>query len=370
MNSSKTIVVIDDDKKFSFGLVAVLRRAGYRVETAYNGDEGLAAIRSEKPDLIISDIMMPPPNGIQLRKELTKDPRFGRIPFLFLTARTALMDKVVGLESGADDYITKPFDVNELLGRIQAVLRRDDLGYKRGLEDMNQALDQLRSRISANLSHEMKTPLTILLGTLDNVMKEKFTENNVELSEYIAKASNSAHRLKFLIEDLEMLHAIDQKSLNTFRQAISIKYHLLAPVEQVLKTWESKSLSINWMIDSETVIYAPRNEFSHVVAHLVDNACKFSPENKQIQILVQPNRIGGCRLEVIDQGMGIPVDLREKVFERYFQVDQKEACEYGGLGLGLTIARAFAEALDGDVQIMDSPNGCRVRMILPPAKLD
>ena len=113
-------------------------------------------------------------------------------------------------------------------------------------------------------------------------------------------------------------------------------------------------------------IYAPHAEFSHVVAHLVDNACKFSPDQGEIAISVRANGLGGCAFEVIDQGMGVPLDLREKVFERYYQINQHETRQFGGLGIGLTIARAFAQALDGDVQILDSPFGCRVRMVLPP----
>ena len=130
MNTSKTIILIDDDKKFSFGLVAVLRRAGYQVHPAYNGEDGLALIYADKPDLIISDIIMPPPNGIQLREELVKNPQYRHIPFLFVTARTAQTEKEPGLESGVDGYITKPFDVNELLGRIQTVLRNVETTHR------------------------------------------------------------------------------------------------------------------------------------------------------------------------------------------------------------------------------------------------
>ncbi len=86
MSTSKVILVIDDDRKFSLGLVMVLRRAGYQVLAAYNGVEGLETIRGKKPDVILCDVMMPPPNGILLKRELSNDPENGRIPFLFLRA--------------------------------------------------------------------------------------------------------------------------------------------------------------------------------------------------------------------------------------------------------------------------------------------
>ncbi len=370
MNTSKKALVIDDDQKFSFGLVSVLRKGGYHVITASNGTEGLNTIRAEKPDIILCDIMMPPPNGLQLRKELENDPQLGRIPFLFLTARTAPMDKLAGLENGADDYVTKPFEVNELLARIQSVLRRDELGRQRGVQEANESIDRLRTSISTNLSHEMRTPLTNLLMTLDLVVREKFTESNEELNQYVQRATGSANRIKFLVEDLEMLYDIDQRSLSTLRQPVELRSYFKTPIDQIMKSWETKHLDLQVNIAPGVALYAPRKEFSHVLAHLVDNACKFSPENGKVTISLWPNGLGGCILEVIDEGAGISFSLREKVFERYFQVSQGDTRKYAGLGVGLTIARAFFQAMHGEIQIMDNPYGCRIRMVLPPCDLD
>jgi DNA-binding response OmpR family regulator len=118
------ILLIDDEENLLFALKAVMQRAGYEVVTAMNGTQGINAIQAYQPALIISDVMMPPPNGFDLRRQLSKDPRTASIPFIFLTARGAQGDKNFGLAAGADDYITKPFDREELLARVQAVLRR------------------------------------------------------------------------------------------------------------------------------------------------------------------------------------------------------------------------------------------------------
>lgn len=363
---SKTILVIDDDRKFSLGLVAVLRREGFQVLSAGNGVEGLAAIKSAKPDIILCDIMMPPPNGIQLKKDLSTDPYLKQIPFLFLTARTAQVDKLAGLQSGADDYITKPFDVNELLARIQSVLRRDEHGHQRGIQESIADLDKLRSNISTNLSHEMRTPLTVILSTLELILKEKFSKDNAELDNYLTKANSSAYRLKFLVEDLEMLYDLDQGIMPFLPQRIDTNFHLKNPINLVLQSWESKKLDVHLQIDRETVIYAPREKFGHVIAHLVDNACKFSPDHGVIKIEIQPDSFGGTVIDVIDEGRGIPLDMREKVFERYFQISQGETREFGGLGVGLTIARAYAQAWGGDVKILNPEKGCHVQMVIPP----
>ena len=367
---AKKILVIDDDRKFSLGLVAVLRREGFEVISATNGKEGLESIISGKPDIILCDIMMPAPNGIQLKKEISEDPYLRQIPFLFLTARTAQVDKLAGLQSGADDYITKPFDVNELLARIQSVLRRDEHGHQRGIQESSLDLDKLRNNISTNLSHEMRTPLTVILTTLELILQERFSKDNVELDNYISKANGSAYRLKFLVEDLEMLYELDHGNMAFLAQRIDTNFHLKIPIYRTLQAWEKKNLNVQVDIDREIIIYAPREQFAHVVCHLVDNACKFSPEKGKVTIRVRPDDVGGCIIDIEDEGVGIPPNLREKVFERYYQVSQGETRAYGGLGVGLTLVRGYVRAWGGEVKILDTKTGCHIQLVLQPYKLD
>jgi len=118
------ILIVEDDKTLIDVLKYNLSKEGYRVVTAIDGLQGLEVARAEKPDLIILDIMLPKLDGLEacriLRKEMTT-------PILMLTAKVEEIDKVVGLELGADDYITKPFSLRELLARIRAMLRRAEM---------------------------------------------------------------------------------------------------------------------------------------------------------------------------------------------------------------------------------------------------
>ena len=118
------ILIIEDDE----GIVRVLRRAlvyeGYQVETAMDGENGLHLAREHHPDLVILDLMLPGINGIEVCQRLRAS---GNIPILMLTAKDAVNDRVQGLDAGADDYMTKPFDLDELLARLRALLRRTQL---------------------------------------------------------------------------------------------------------------------------------------------------------------------------------------------------------------------------------------------------
>ncbi len=121
---AKTVLVVDDEPELVKLLDYNLTRAGYLVLTARDGEKGLAAARQHHPDLIILDVMMPGLDGWEVCKKLRQEPATAGVPLLMLTAKVAESDRVLGLELGADDYVTKPFGVSELLARVKALLRR------------------------------------------------------------------------------------------------------------------------------------------------------------------------------------------------------------------------------------------------------
>jgi DNA-binding response OmpR family regulator len=121
--SGKTVLVVEDDESIALGLEMNLSAEGYRVLTAADGESGLELARSEDVDLLILDVMLPRLNGFELLRTLRGERR--TMPIVMLSARGAEMDKVMGLELGAEDYVTKPFSLAELLARVKAVLRRD-----------------------------------------------------------------------------------------------------------------------------------------------------------------------------------------------------------------------------------------------------
>lgn len=121
MNTTKTVMVVDDEKRLVSLVESYLAQEGFRVTTAFNGREALTSARKEEPDLIILDIMMPEMDGYEFLEAYRKD---HKTPIILLTARVEEEDHVIGLDLGADDYITKPFRPRELMARVRAVLRR------------------------------------------------------------------------------------------------------------------------------------------------------------------------------------------------------------------------------------------------------
>jgi DNA-binding response OmpR family regulator len=122
----RTILVIDDEFKILLGLRALLERNGCKVILCEDGPSGIKMIEESIPDLIICDIMLPLMNGYQVKEKISASALTKSIPFLFLTARTSKADKLTGFAAGADDYITKPFDPQELVARIQTLFHRQD----------------------------------------------------------------------------------------------------------------------------------------------------------------------------------------------------------------------------------------------------
>lgn len=359
------VLLIDDEPNLLLGLREVMKHAGFEVLTAWDGAEGIKLAREKKPDLIVCDVMMPPPDGMEVRTILARNPVTERIPFIFLTARTNQEDKLQGLRLGADDYITKPFDVDEMIARIRGILRRQDVGWMEGARQVEASMEHLRREITRNFQNELRNPLAAVLGCLQLVVDERFSDDLAERQWFIATALSSAQELRSLVEDVLLLNDLDHAAFCTVRQPIELG-------EDIRRLLENRSafaqypdlnshVSITTSIPRQT-LFAPREELYRAILHLVDNACKFSPLGGRVDFDLEVGEDGECTLTIADAGQGIPQELREEVFERYYQGDPNDARSYGGLGVGLTIARAVARALSGDVLFLDCPLGCVVRM--------
>jgi DNA-binding response OmpR family regulator len=368
MENKTTILIVDDEPAIRMGLAAAIGKRGYSVVTAENGVEGFRKAKENLPDLVVSDVMMPAINGFEMHKQMSADPQLASVPFIFLTARTGMDDKISGIRDGADDYITKPFVTDELLARIEAVLRRVHAEQERGREQAKsvalEEMDKLRKEIMQNFRHELRTPLGNVVMSLEMADNNKY-EDPQEQTEFIRVALSNVDRLGSLVADIILLSDMDQNDLNRIRQVIDVEHHVLAPIQKRLQRYSLKELNFMHDIKLNGEIKAPRREFIQALAHLADNAFKFSPEQGRVELTVRSGENGGASITVQDEGIGIPVDLREKVFERFYQISQGDQREYQGLGVGLTVVCAVFSNLGGEVKIAECEKGCRVEATLP-----
>lgn len=365
------ILVIDDEPSIRLGLIVSIKRHGYRVIEAVDGRDGLQKARDHHPDLIVSDVMMPPPDGFELKRLLSTDPKLASIPFIFLTARSGTNDRIAGIRDGADDYISKPFVMEELLARIEGLLRRvrteQENGRKQMMETARQDMDKLRNEILQNFHHELRTPLMNILTPLELAVSNKFSEPQMQ-SDFIRMALSNADKLSSLVSDIIVLSNIELGNLNTIRQSINLNDHILGPVHKCLEKYKGKELSFTYKIEEGGEVKAPRRELTQSIVHLADNAFKFNSQNGKVNLQARTGPNGGLRLAISDEGPGIPLEEREKVFEKFYQISQGDTRKYDGLGVGLTIARAMFRSLGGDVKIVDSPKGCLVLAELPDVR--
>ena len=368
MDTQPLILIIDDDPALLMGVAATIKKHGYRIVTAEDGNDGFEKAKKVLPDLILSDVMMPPPNGFELRKLMSLDPQLCSIPFIFLTARSDSDDKVNAISDGADDYITKPFATNELIARIGAVIRRGQIAQALGRDQAkiiaDVDLERVRHEILQNFHHELRTPISNIMMPLELAVNNKFDDPQ-EQSMFLKMALSSAGRLESLATDLILLSNIDQGNLNTVRQPIDLNQDIRASVSRRLERYAAKGLEFTLDISTQGRVNAPRREFTHALVHLVDNAFKFTPEHGKVHMRVSHEDNGSVTVDVWDDGSGIPSHLREKVFERFYQISQGDTREFEGMGVGLTIARAVFQALKGDVRILESSKGCHAQAVLP-----
>jgi two-component system alkaline phosphatase synthesis response regulator PhoP len=175
----KEILVVDDEPRIADICRDYLQRAGFKVTTAGNGADALAIARSSRPDLIVLDLGLPKMDGLDVTRALR---RFANVPIIMLTARVEESDKVVGLELGADDYLTKPFSPRELVARVRAVFRRTDVqpGHADVIRASDVVVDVPRMQVRAgNRSIELTGTELELLATLMRQPGRVFTRGQL-----------------------------------------------------------------------------------------------------------------------------------------------------------------------------------------------
>lgn len=361
------ILLVEDDDILREEMATWLEFEGYQVRAAACGQSGLQEAVDAHYDLVVSDIMMPDMDGLELLTELRKRPDTRLLPVIFVTARAERSDVRVGMQLGADDYITKPFTRLELLQAVATRLARQAEQQQK----VDDSLAALHRVLHYTLPHELRTPLTGILGFTELLLDDDQIPPD-ELREMAALISHSAKRLHRLLENyllyaqIELMRKDDEKTTLLRSARFDGASTVVAQVAERVATHYSRQADLQLFVDESDPMLAISNEdWEKIVYEVVDNAFKFSPPGSAVMIGAG---LGGgvYLLSVQDHGRGMTLEQTKEV-AAYVQFDRK-IYEQQGLGLGLTIARSLVELYAGSFHVQSKlGEGTRMFVRLPGA---
>lgn len=372
MGDAKRILVVEDQRLLRVAIQDTLKLEGYEVITASDGVEALAVMEERCPDLIIADIMMPRMDGYAFYEAVRARPAWVAIPFIFLTAKAEREDILKGKGMGAEDYITKPFDPDELL-----VVVRARLGRARQIKMAAEAeFEDLKVRIATILGHELRTPLTYVLGYTDLALEDISSLSPEALQGFLLGIQRGAERLARLVEDLLTIVRIDMGHVEQeFRLTVEERRDLDEIVSRVARQYERLAAARRLALQVEIAPELPPLQlsealFCNALGRLLDNAIKFSRE-KSSRIWVRVRPAGEwVEVAVTDEGVGIAAEAIPHLFQRFRQID-RDRMEQQGAGLGLAIAHAIIELHGGEITVDSEPGvGSTFTIRLPVASED
>jgi signal transduction histidine kinase len=350
------ILVIDDEAWLCEMIRLALMQQGYEVSEAGDSEAGIAKARAELPDLILCDVNMDKAGaGYALLAKLREDPATAAIPFILMTGLADAAGMRQGMELGADDYLPKPFKVDELYATVTARLRK----VRTVREEAERKLSQLRSQITLMLPHEMRTPLNGIISNAELLATVgEFPLPPAEIAEMGREISESGQRLERLIENflvyaqLEIV-ANDVEGVKALRQA-----RVKNPAEilrQTAAAQAERSGRANELEVDAVDLPLPMAEdyFKKIITELVQNAFKYSSAGSPVRVRLAP---AGEEIEfsVRDAGRGFSPEQIQRI-GAYVQFERKMQ-DVEGLGLGLAITKKMAE-LHGGTLVIDSGQG-------------
>jgi signal transduction histidine kinase len=376
------ILVADDNADMRAYLVRLL--AGeYRVISACDGDDALQKARRMPPSLVVADIMMPVMSGYDLLKAIRCHEALRTIPVILLTARTGTEARVESLEAGADDYVSKPFNEEELLARIKNQLRihrqEQELEAKAAqlqglysqLERTNAELRQLslrKSEFVSIVSHDLRTPLAAITGFVDNLMDEIAGPLTDKQRRYLDRIKSNIGRLVRMINDLLDLSKIEAGTMGLELKSFAVAELLETVADNLRGLAQEKGISLHAIsVDKNVLVRGDPDKLTQVLTNLIQNACKFTLAGGEVRLEVTADKPGFASICVADTGCGISIEETARVFEKFYRGTASHG-EARGVGLGLAISKHLVELHQGQIWVTSTlGQGSRFCFTIPLA---
>ncbi|MCT7991680.1 ATP-binding protein [Laspinema olomoucense] len=388
------VLIVEDNPEMNRFVCDILGR-DYQIATAFNGEQGLEQALTLNPDLIISDVMMPEIGGDRLVSLLRSNPDFANVSIIMLTAKDDDDLRVQLLREGVQDYLMKPFSVEELRARVGnaisikrvrdllqqeltsqssdvEVLASELAFHKRELEaalilqqQQSEELvkaNQIKDEFLSIVSHELRTPLNSILGWTQLLRTRQLNETTkIKALETIER---NAKQQVNLIEDILDVSRIIRGKIRLQLRPVNLIPLVEAALDTMLPTAEAKGIHIDFNFDPAiALVSGDSDRLQQVAWNLLSNAVKFTPSGGSVSVAIAQTD-SFITLQVQDTGIGINPDFLPHIFDGFRQADSSTTRAYGGLGLGLTIVRHLVELHGGQVEALSEGEGQGATLIV------
>jgi len=386
IENKERILIVDDVPENIQLLHYALRNDGYLFSIATNATEAFSAIESELPDLILLDIMLPDIDGFEICTQLQKNRATANIPIIFLTAKVDKNDKIKGLQLGAVDYITKPFDEDEVLARVRAHLRL------KKTEQMLRDTNSMKDRLFSIIGHDLRGPIGNFIAALESMVNDFNNYKKAEVYEMLCEMKNSAASTFYLLENLLHWARSQTGEIHYQNEYISVNELINENVALFSIAANLKKIKLYTDITQNFTVNADANTLNTVLRNLISNALKFTNKNGKICISAKKNtfaqlvkqnyavkqafaqknisfkrynQLEFIEIEIADTGVGI----NETVINKLFTLESKSrrgTADERGFGLGLVICKEFVEENNGAIWVKSEVGkGSSFFIILP-----
>jgi signal transduction histidine kinase/predicted metal-dependent phosphoesterase TrpH len=366
-----TILIVDDEKDLVEMLAYNLEKRGYRVIKAYDGFEAWQKIESERPDLLILDLMMPNLDGWELCRMIRRSQNKAtqEMGILMLTAKAMPEDKVYGLEIGADDYLSKPFSLNELILRVAKMVQK-----KKTVSQLREEIGSLGSLMEKKesnlrkLAHDLKSPLISMGFSARRMLRRS---QNEEMTGALKTIYDSSLHLTRWVDETLSSQDLSYSGWQEQTKEVDIKSLVQQAIDLLKESCSEKGIEIQFKASpSIPTISCHEPLMYRALVNLLSNALKYTPRGGEIEVSIHAyfNKKGTGVLEISfeDTGIGICQEDKEKIFQRHYR--GKNVSSEEGKGLGLSFVKEVIDLHRGKILVQSEPNVGSIFSILLPFK--
>jgi signal transduction histidine kinase len=360
------VLIVDDSAMARRQIQFFLKRDGFDVYEAKSGEEALWLLNEVDPELVLMDVSMDGMDGMEACRRLKEDAANFTLPVIFLSAKGEREEIVRGFQSGAIDYIVKPFHPTESLTRIRTHLRVKKLAQLREKHILElKHLNQTKDRVLRIASHDLRNPLAAIAG-LAEFLKEDNGNLNEAQREIVDCIEEAGKSVVSLLNELLDLSALDSGTFSLNRESLNLcdLIHNLVPLFK--GEAERKNIRLNFECEEPALeLSLDRQQIRRVVDNLISNGIKFTPSGGTVTVRVK-SCLRGVLLEVDDTGPGIPEHEAGSLFKEFGKTSNVPTGGEKSTGLGLSICHRIVEAHEGSIHFTNLPEGgARFSVTLP-----